>query len=112
MDIPSDIQVALWGLATILISGLTALVEKIRRDLAENTKATNEAKQAAVGSKRAAENSQEAVEGMQQATFDRLDYDRLRRIEAAVLTFEECQPCREKILTITERRRIYPPEAK
>lgn len=86
------------ALAVTLIGALVATIvgylEKIRRDLAANTVATHGAKQAA--------------EGLQRATFDRLDYDRLRRLEAALLTLDECAPCRQKILDLTDRRRLRP----
>lgn len=51
----------------------------------------------------------DAAEQVQIATVDRLDYDRLRRMEAAVLTLDECQACRAKILELTDRRRTRRP---
>lgn len=55
------------------------------------------------------EETKAAVDNIQVATVNVLDYDRLRRMEAALLTLDECQSCRAKILKLTERRRIYPP---
>ena len=59
----------------------------------------------------------DAAEQVQIETVNRLNYDRLQQMERAVLTLEECEPCREKILAITDRRRVYrptpePPEAR
>lgn len=59
----------------------------------------------------------DAAEQVQIETVNRLNYDRLQQMERAVLTLEECEPCREKILRITDRRRVYrptpePPEAR
>lgn len=51
-----------------------------------------------------------AAEQVQQATVDRLDYDRLRRMEAALQTLEACEPCRDAIMALTDRRRTYPHE--
>lgn len=86
------------ALAVAVISAIVATVvgylEKIRRDLAENTNATHDARRAA--------------EETQIATVDRLDYDRLRRIEAALLTLDECMGCRQKILELADRRRLRP----
>lgn len=48
-----------------------------------------------------------AAEQVQVETVNRLNYDRLQQMERAVLTLEECEPCREKILAITDRRRVY-----
>ena len=48
------------------------------------------------------------TEAIQIATVDRLDYDRLRRMEAALLTLPGCQQCRDEIASMTERRRLYP----
>jgi hypothetical protein len=94
----ADLDPELRALAVAVISAIVATVvgylEKIRRDLAANTEATHGAKVAA--------------EGLQRATFDRLDYDRLRRLEAALLTLDECAPCRQKILDLTDRRRLRP----
>ena len=98
----AELDPELRALALAVISGLVATVvgylEKIRRDLAANTSATHDARRAA--------------EETQVATVDRLDYDRLRRLEAALLTLDECAPCRQKILEFTERRRLrpHPPE--
>jgi hypothetical protein len=77
-----------------IVGTVIAYLEKIRRDLAENTNATHDARRAA--------------EETQIATVDRLDYDRLRRIEAALLTLDECTGCRQKILELADRRRLRP----
>lgn len=53
--------------------------------------------------------AKDAAERVQQATVDRLDYDRLRRLEAALITLPECEPCRTQILAITDRRRVWRP---
>lgn len=89
-----ELRTLLITLASALAATIVGYLEKIRRDLAANTAATHDARA--------------AVEGVQQATFDRLDYDRLRRLEAALLTLDECAPCRQKILDLTDRRRLRP----
>lgn len=81
-------------LVAALVAAVLAFLEYLRRKLSENTEKTEAAKVAA--------------EGVQQATFDRLDYDRLRRVEAALLTLDECTSCREKIQVLTDRRRLRP----
>lgn len=74
--------------------GTAKKVEATAQKVDENTDLTQQAK--------------DAAEQVQVATVDRLDYDRLRRMEAAVLTLDECQPCRAKILELTDRRRARP----
>jgi molecular chaperone DnaK (HSP70) len=103
------------SLAGVLVTLLTALggaivayLEKIRRDLSKNTTKTEHAASAATAAAKKASDAQHAAEAIQQATFDKLDYDRLRRQEAALLMLDECEPCRAKILALTDRRRLRP----
>ena len=91
MNLSPDQATALIG---ALVAAVLTFLEHLRRKLSENTEKTEAAKVAA--------------EGVQQATFDRLDYDRLRRVEAALLTLDECSSCREKIQVLTDRRRLRP----
>lgn len=94
MTVTPELAAALSTLVLALISAVVAYLEKLRRDLAENTKHTKDARAAAAA--------------VQQATVDKLDYDRLRRMEAALLTLDECEGCRAKILALSERRRLRP----
>lgn len=52
--------------------------------------------------------AKDAAAAVQQATVDKLDYDRLRRMEAALLTLDGCEGCRAQILELAERRRLRP----
>ncbi len=88
-------------LVAALVAAVLAFLEYLRRKLAENTTETKQAKEKA-------ESAHEAAASVQVATFDRLDYDRLRRVEAALLTLDECSSCREKIQVLTDRRRLRP----
>jgi hypothetical protein len=98
MNLTPDQATALLG---GLVTAVLAFLEYLRRKLVENTHETRQAKHKA-------HEAEQAALSVQQATFDRLDYDRLRRLEAALLTLDECAPCREKILAVTDRRRLRP----
>ncbi len=89
-----EIRALLLTVVGAIVATIVGYLEKLRRDLAENTDATHRARNAA--------------EGVQVATVDRLDYDRLRRLEAALLTLDECAGCRQTILDLTDRRRLRP----
>lgn len=58
--------------------------------------------------KQAATEAKESADAVQQSTVDKLDYDRLRRMESALLTLPGCEMCRQQILDMTERRRLRP----
>lgn len=97
-SLPGEVVAGLVSLALVIIGGVGSvvkiLVDRLTRDIQDNTKKT--------------EATQTAVENIQVATVNVLDYERLRRIEAAMMTFDECRPCYEKITSMKERRRIYP----
>ena len=96
-----ELRALLLTLAGALVGTVLAYLEKIRRDLAKNTDETKAAKVKA-------EQAEKAAAAVQRETIDRLDYDRLRRMEAALLTLDECDGCRSKIMAVTDRRRLRP----
>lgn len=95
MNLTGEQIAQLVAAAVTLATALAAYLESRR-----TTKIAEEGKHAATAAKDAAEN-------VQVATVDRLDYDRLRRMEAALLTLDECQGCREKIQALADRRRVF-----
>lgn len=96
--LPGEVVAGLISLALIIIGGVGSvvkiLVDRLTRDIQDNTKKT--------------EATQTAVENIQVATVNVLDYERLRRMEAMLMSFDECRTCYEKVLSVKERRRIYP----
>lgn len=93
---PIDWQ-AVTSAAVALATGLGLWLQSraTAKKVDENTELTQQAK--------------DAAEQVQQATVDKLDYDRLRRMESALQTLEACEPCRAEILRLTDRRRTYAP---
>lgn len=101
-----------WGQAGIalveIIIGLAAVIATVRHILGEVQRKLGEMHTELKVNTKTTEETKTAAEAVQTATFDRLDYDRLRRMEAALLTLDACEPCRDAIFALTDRRRLRP----
>lgn len=105
-----EVQTAISGLILVLIGVLGAWLERIRRDLADNTAVTHGARGAAEDAQIAAKAASLAARMINDCQIDQAELDQLRRWKSAFDTLPECQPCQDAIRVIIERRRLRPPQ--